>query len=624
LFLKDGKITDAANESRDNVKYLYTLDKFFSSMTKASPAAITESIPSLMNAVRMIHSISQYYNSSERMTSLFLKITNQMINTCKKYIREGYAKLWDIPRAELLDRVNESKRLYQEYQRGFQRTREKLKSMENERQWDFSENYIFGKFEAFCKRLDKIADVITAIESLSALNYVKLEGLEPATVKYKNIVEGIRKKNYDVLDHRKPDFENDYNDFKSQVDALQLQLQTYIDTWNRNSYTAEQSLDFLEKFQRLDGLKIDYNGQYSKLLQEYSRELDTVKKLYEKNKTDPVLPRNLPPMSGRIAWSRQLYRRISEPIKQFAKRPELLKSEEGKQIVRNYNKLSQVLLEYEMVHYQSWSKSIDMITDGLNSSLLVKDPETNEILVNFDPLVHELLKEAVYMQKMNLDISDNAKNLILLQPKIESHFSQTQDMLKRYTHLLDRVPKDLLPLMKPNKENVDLAVRPGMISVTWASTNIGEYLSSANEEIALFEHISDQVKDILECRVENVLGSMAVTSLSDAPADPCTIDEFTKITEETIQKGVQSLSKFIGLSESAVVEILDTLKKHLKESDRNLVRVSETEYYDCTAVKTSSDGKNRAHRCYECLACNYFNFLTQYTQRNNEALIQCN
>lgn len=33
----DAKITDAANEARDNVKYLYTLDKFFSSMTKATP-----------------------------------------------------------------------------------------------------------------------------------------------------------------------------------------------------------------------------------------------------------------------------------------------------------------------------------------------------------------------------------------------------------------------------------------------------------------------------------------------------------------------------------------------------------------------------------------------------------
>ena len=153
----------------------------------------------------MIHSISQYYNSSERMTSLFLKITNQMINTCKKYIKEGYGKLWDIPRQDLLERINESKKLYHEYQKSFQKTREKLKSMENERQWDFSENYIFGKFEAFCKRLDKIADVITTIENLASLNSVKLEGLEPITVKYKSIVENIKKKSYDILDHRKPD-----------------------------------------------------------------------------------------------------------------------------------------------------------------------------------------------------------------------------------------------------------------------------------------------------------------------------------------------------------------------------------------------------------------------------------
>ena len=116
------------------VKYLYTLDKFFGTMTK-SPTAITESIPSLMNAVHMIHSISQYYNSSERMTSLFLKITNQMIITCKKYIKEGYSKLWDIPKEDIYVRISESKRLFYEYQRNFHKTRDKLKQMENERQW---------------------------------------------------------------------------------------------------------------------------------------------------------------------------------------------------------------------------------------------------------------------------------------------------------------------------------------------------------------------------------------------------------------------------------------------------------------------------------------------------------
>jgi dynein heavy chain len=117
------------------------------------------------------------------------------------------------------------------------------------------------------------------------------------------------------------------------------------------------------------------------LLQEYSRELETVRKLYEKNKTEPILSRNLPPISGRIAWSRQLYRRITTPIKQLAKRPEIIKSEEGKQVVRNYNRMAQVLLEYELVHYRSWCKSVETILSGLNATILVKEPESHVILL---------------------------------------------------------------------------------------------------------------------------------------------------------------------------------------------------------------------------------------------------
>ena len=39
----------------------------------------------------------------------------------------------------------------------------------------FSENYIFGKFDAFCKRLEKIDDMLNTMENLSGLTTFKLE-----------------------------------------------------------------------------------------------------------------------------------------------------------------------------------------------------------------------------------------------------------------------------------------------------------------------------------------------------------------------------------------------------------------------------------------------------------------
>jgi dynein heavy chain len=76
------RVTENLNEAKDNVKYLQTLEKFIEPLYHGTPETIKESLPALMNSIKMIHTIARYYNTNERMTGLLVKITNEMIANC--------------------------------------------------------------------------------------------------------------------------------------------------------------------------------------------------------------------------------------------------------------------------------------------------------------------------------------------------------------------------------------------------------------------------------------------------------------------------------------------------------------------------------------------------------------
>ena len=56
----------------------------------------------------------------------------------------------------------------------------------------------------------------------STLTESRIEGIEPLASRYNLIVSTIKKKGYDFLDHRKVDFEADYDDFKRQLQEVQV------------------------------------------------------------------------------------------------------------------------------------------------------------------------------------------------------------------------------------------------------------------------------------------------------------------------------------------------------------------------------------------------------------------
>mgnify|MGYP001792502018 CR=1 FL=1 len=62
-------------------------------------------------------------------------------------------------------------------QRCFHKTKKKLEEMPDERQFEFSEMYIFGKFDTFTRRLKKITEMFQTMDMYSHLSDSKIEGV---------------------------------------------------------------------------------------------------------------------------------------------------------------------------------------------------------------------------------------------------------------------------------------------------------------------------------------------------------------------------------------------------------------------------------------------------------------
>ncbi len=139
----------------------------------------------------------------------------------------------------------------------------------------------------------------------------------------------------------------------------------------------------------------------------FLKDMQFVQSEYNENKRNPPLARNLPPVSGKIVWSRQLYHKISGPMEIFQAIPDLMKLPEMKKAVKSYNRLARVLVEYEIVYLKVWTKQVDQAKASLNSSVVVRDTETGSLHVNLDPNIQQLLRDIQVLNGMGVDVPTN-------------------------------------------------------------------------------------------------------------------------------------------------------------------------------------------------------------------------
>jgi dynein heavy chain len=561
--LIDISITDKLNEAKDNVKYLTTLEKFIEPLQKGDPQQIIETLPALMNAIKMIYTIARYYNSTDKMTKLFIKITNQMIANCKKRIQPSKKDdIWENDPEELIEKLTQCIKLNQAYQTQYNETKEKVADLPKGRHFDFSVTAIFGKFDLFCRRVNKLIEIFQTKLQFKALSKHNFEGVDAILKQFYAIIDAFKKKSYDLLDYNNTKFDRDFVQFNVNISQLDTDLQNFIEANFSKFRNIEYSLKLLRKFEAIlirESLKHSLSSKYNAVLNNYSAELSAIEKDFGEHKQNPAIVRNMPLQAGKIIWAKHLFQKITGPMQSLPATP--INPTELRRYYGMYNSLGKQLTIYEIWYLRDWSNNIERAKAGLQSTLIVRHDSTKKLMVNFDFDIFELIREAKCLERVGISIPEGARIILLQEEKFKSYFNELNYLLKEYERIISKIKPICKTILGPHIEDLEFKLRPGLLTLTWTSMNIEAYIKHVHQGLSKLEQLIITVNDIIENRIENNLKAISKVDLVDLPSNskPLSLDDFVDLQEKHIKDRTQFLMSKNVEVERSVDDLLQTI-----------------------------------------------------------------
>ncbi|CAK1540075.1 unnamed protein product [Leptosia nina] len=633
--LLDNQVTDFYNEAYDNVKYLYALEKYCEPLYRCDPLTMQQFIPGLLYTVRMIFATSRYYNTTKQISTLLVKVTNQILNMCMDYLtNNGRKTIWNQDKLNFIKKAKLCLGLYSFYRECYNETQQEMMEAADERPFDCSEMYIFGKFETFRRRLLKIIDLFQTYIIYYVLNKTTLEGIEEYAANFNKFFKTISSKTYDGLDHRRPDFDKDYKIYKDAVATQEILLENFMISSVNKCPTTEIALNLLKRFQKLKLDCLYLEDQYYDLISNYTGEIEALRDRYNEERENPELPRNMPPVAGRVMWIRFYHKNIKAPMREFMQHHEVITHMNTQRCIKLYNVMTIVFTEFELIYHSAWAENVGQVRLGLIAPLLIRHPVTNRYIVNFSVYIPECIREVEYMWQLGLSVPDAAQIVAYCKEKIFSNYERIMYLVERNDQIRRSMPKLYLPLLRAQLVKLEKAFQAGFSTITWTALEIPAYcdnIESVLDEVDLFVK---EVVDMKEARIDAILQSITKSLLVHLPeqaVDPNIFYEENLVRRDEIATDLQQKS---WNAELAVIELINKfldsvpskqiqdLKNNWLDIDKALKQVtSATRVFPEDAAFMEIENPDRFEPTNAINECN--ELFAYFATKCLEALIKC-
>ncbi|NXA03995.1 DYH10 protein, partial [Sapayoa aenigma] len=449
-------------EALDNVKFLSTLERLLKNLARGSGSdVVLNTIPLVLNALRMVWIMSRHYNRDERMLPLMERIAWDISTRVTRFV--DLHTLFKEDRTAAKKKITEAKRILERWKKCYFTTCAQVEASGSERYWKFDLRCLFEKTDYMilvCQDLYEIFQVVT-----EELYNIFIPELTTVTENPK------------------------------RVDALLSEVNELISPM---------------KVLAFDPFSIARARNWKLIMREFREEVsvENVQQIFAQNLEDPPLYKNHPPVAGAIYWSRSLFCRIRHMITRFQEVEELLASEHGKEVKQKYLQVAKKMKEYEDQKYSQWRvRTEQMLPLLLKDHLLTVSSVTEESVtpnrgvcfsVNFSPILQEIIVETKYMEQLELPVPEIARYVALQEDKYLRYTSKLKNLLGRHHKLMETLNEAETKLLDDYIQELQKIFKSGHKRLTWNSLGIGEFIVQCTQAIGKLESLVHQIHNISE------------------------------------------------------------------------------------------------------------------------------
>uniref|UniRef100_A0A8C3CT99 Dynein axonemal heavy chain 17 n=1 Tax=Cairina moschata TaxID=8855 RepID=A0A8C3CT99_CAIMO len=290
------------------------------------------------------------------------------------------------------------------------------------------------------------------------------------------LVKGFADCKYDPLDPA----EEDFAEFQSKIQDLDRRLATILCQGFDDCNSLASAVKLVHMFSSLLDrplIKAEVSPYYSSLLATFSAELDAVKVLYDTQTTlaragGGALPAhtNMPPVAGQLQWSLELQQRLEGPHRElFAINHPALSSAEAELVSRKFEEMIALLQGYREEIYRQWMSGVDEgCRFNLEQPLILRDPSSSLISVNFSRKLAAILREVKYLNfQKQKDIPGSAESLFAQNKTFQKFVDNLELITGWYNKVKLTVLPVEIPLVTEELEDIDRRLSTAEQTLFW-------------------------------------------------------------------------------------------------------------------------------------------------------------